>query len=223
MPLFPSRPILACHLARPDSAHPFPRCAMADSTHDTARIEDLLARARAGDAAAEEALFRHVHARILALAKKRIWDAEAARDIAQETLRTAFEKYRDAELPRGFYPWLFTILHHKIGNYLKRRRSESQHVEPGDVDLVTGGQALVVSQDGEIDYVDLVQALEKALRRLSGDCRQIFRLLVSGAGRQEICAAFAGEPIGTIDSRISRCRARLHACLEELRGEGKPS
>jgi RNA polymerase sigma factor (sigma-70 family) len=205
------------------AADPFTRCAMADPVHEIARIDDLLVRARAGDAAAEASLFRHVHARILALAKKRIWDAEAARDIAQETLRTAFEKYRDAELPRGFYPWLFTILHHKVGNYLKRRRSELQHIEPGDVHLLRGWEALVVSPDGEIAYVELVDALEKALRRVSGDCRKIFRLLVSGAGRQEICDAFAGEPIGTIDSRISRCRARLLAGLEELQKTRKPA
>ena len=194
---------------------------MADPLHETAGIEDLLARARAGDAEAENVLFTHVHARILQLAKKRIWDPEAARDIAQETLRTAFEKYRDAELSHGFFPWLFTILHHKVGNYLKRRRSERARIAPDDFDLLRGWEALTVSPDGEVAHLELRDSLEKALRQLSVECQKIFRLLLEGAGRQEICAAFGSEPIGTIDSRVSRCRARLLACLEALHAGGK--
>ena len=187
---------------------------MADQLHETASIEDLLARARAGDAVAENALFSRVHARILGLARKRIWDPEAAQDLAQETLRTALEKYRDAELSRGFYPWLFTILHHKIGNYLKRRRTERARFEPMDLDLPWGLEAQAAASESDVAYVDLGMALEKGLRGLSADCQLIFRLLIEGAGRREICAAFPEEPIGTVDSRISRCRARLLASLE---------
>jgi DNA-directed RNA polymerase specialized sigma24 family protein len=56
-------------------------------------LQEILVRARAGDVAAESVMFEHLHARVFALAKKRIWDEETARDLTQDTLSTAFDKY----------------------------------------------------------------------------------------------------------------------------------
>lgn len=194
---------------------------MSDRLQDTAGIEDLLARARAGDRGAENALFERVHARIVAVAKKRIWDEEAARDVAQETMRTVFEKYREADLTHGFFPWLFTILHHKAGNYLKRRRVEQRLAVREGALWPAGWEAAAVGLDPAIAVLDLEAALAKGLQQAGPECRRIFELLLAGAGRREIAAAFAGEPMGTIDSRISRCRARLLAYLDsQVRGGG---
>ncbi|MFQ5601259.1 MAG: RNA polymerase sigma factor [Candidatus Krumholzibacteriia bacterium] len=193
---------------------------MSDQSRQSVPIEDLLTRARAGDGEAESLLFEKAHARILALAEKRIWDPEAARDIAQETLRTAVEKYRDADLPCGFFPWLFRILHNKVGNYLKRRRVELARFESQDIAF--GWAALAVSPDPEIAALEFREVLGKALRRLSPECRRIFGLLLEGAGRQEILDAFPGEPMGTIASRLSRCRAKLLAEVEALHAKVRP-
>ncbi len=179
-----------------------------------AAIEDLIPRARAGDRDAENALFERLRARILALAKKKVWDEHSAEDLAQETLGTVLEKYRTAEMPRGFLAWAFTVLHNKVGNYLKRRRLEVARGAAGDPELTW--DTVGVSAEGEIAAIDLEESLEKGLRRSSPECRKVFSLLLSGAGREEIREAFGGEPIGTIDSRISRCRERLLRHLEDL-------
>jgi DNA-directed RNA polymerase specialized sigma24 family protein len=73
-----------------------------------------------------------------------------------------------------------------------------------------------LSRDGEIAAIDLTESLEKALRRVTPECRKVFSLLLAEAGREEIRAAFGGEPQGTVDSRISRCREKLLRYLEEL-------
>lgn len=182
--------------------------------HESAGLDDLLARSLAGDRRAESLLFDKLQARIAAVAEKRVWDREAAHDIAQETLRTAYEKYRSADLSRGLYPWLFTILHHKVGNYLKRRRVESARVER----LADGMERPDPESTNEQNLIVLRAALERALLRLAPECRTVFHLLLSGSGRREIQAAFPGEPLGTIDSRISRCRAKLLALLETSEG-----
>jgi RNA polymerase sigma factor (sigma-70 family) len=183
---------------------------MGDPLRDTQGVEDLLARALSGDPAAENRLFAHLDARLQALAKRRIWDPEAARDLAQETLRTAAEKYREADLSRGFYPWLFAIFHNKVGNYLKRRRVEAERRVPEEPWLAAEGTAAA----DETAAIDLWRDLERGLEAASTECRRIFELLLGGAGRREIAAAFPGEPQGTIDSRISRCRQRLLVHLE---------
>ena len=190
-----------------------------DPATEAMGIDALLARARRGDAAAENALFSRLHARTLALAKKRIWDNVAAEDVAQETIRTALEKYREADLQHGLFPWLFTILHHKVGNYLARRQRDQVRFGSGGIPHASESASLVVS--GGQSMVELVHSLEKALQRLSGDCRRIFRLLLEGASREDIRNAFGDEPMGTIDSRISRCRSRLLTMLEETEGGGR--
>jgi len=179
---------------------------------DTPGIQELLERARQGDREAENHLFDRLNARILALAKRRVRDEEAARDIAQETMRTVFEKYRSANLPRGLLPWVFVVLRHKVGNYLKRSRVEgARRIVVEDTWMA---EAVGLSPNGERAAFDLVRQLEIALGRATEECRKIFRLLLSGAGRHEIRAAFGDEPLGTIDSRISRCRRKLVEAIE---------
>jgi DNA-directed RNA polymerase specialized sigma24 family protein len=62
--------------------------------------------------------------------------------------------------------------------------------------------------------IELLSSVESALQGLQPECRRIFALLLSGASRHEVLAAFGDVPIGTIDSRISRCRDKLLAALE---------
>jgi RNA polymerase sigma factor (sigma-70 family) len=180
--------------------------------------DDVVRRARAGDHAAEEQLFAHLTARVHALAKKRIWDEDAALDIAQETLRTAYEKFREADLARGLLPWVFAILHNKVGNYLKRRRAEIARGAAGDPSIAWDAIGPVAAEvEGA---VEIAESLAKGLRAASAECRAIFRLLLSGATRTEIAEGFPGEKVGTIDSRISRCREKLLRYLEALWREG---
>jgi RNA polymerase sigma factor (sigma-70 family) len=192
---------------------------MTDRLHRMTSVEDLLALARQGDAEAENALFTRIHARILAVAKKRIWDSEAALDVVQDTMRTVLEKYREADLPAGLFPWLFTILHHKVGNYVKRRRAEVKRLDPREHSAGMWEQLAITEESAS--FVELTATLEKGLRELPAECQRIFRLLLEGAGRQEIRDAFGGGNQGTIDSRISRCRARLLAYLEAQGTEGR--
>ena len=179
-----------------------------------AAIEDLLQRALSGDRSAEGALFERLHARILVVAVKRLRDPERGRDLAQDVIRTALEKYRGADLSHGFLPWAFTILHHKVGNYLKHHRVTARH-EGGSVEALDWSTLGVAARE-ESGGFELRELLAKALRALSAECRRVFRLLLDDADREEIRQAFGGEPLGTTYSRISRCRDRLLAAMQEL-------
>jgi RNA polymerase sigma-70 factor (ECF subfamily) len=189
---------------------------MQTRSQEKSLVEALLAKARGGDRAAEAELFAQLQKRVTALAEAKVWDREAARDLAQDTVRTAFEKYREAPMEHGLYPWLFTILHHKVGNYLKRRRAEQTRLVGFGTDAA-GPEPAAIEEIGAIDLRDSIQS---ALLRMTAECRKVFRLLLAGATRKELCAAFAGEPAGTVDSRIARCRSKLLAFLEgETRGK----
>lgn len=186
---------------------------MSDSRVAADSISELLRRAQGGDSTAENALFGQLHARTLSLAKRRIRDEQAAQDIAQETVKTALEKYLSADLSRGMLPWVFTILRNKVGNYLKKRRTETAHMARPPAPLEWSAVGVVADDAGSIDLID---SLEKALGRSTEECRRIFDLLLADAPREEIRRAFGDEPIGTTYSRISRCRDKLLQELESL-------
>jgi RNA polymerase sigma-70 factor, ECF subfamily len=190
---------------------------MSKHLQEASGFGSLLERAWGGDRDAENALFEKLHARILALAKKRIWDEESARDLAQETLRTAFEKYRQIDRQRSFLPWVVTIFHNKAGNYIKKRQTQRKHLESGDVPPAWSSADTFAGDEGRV--VDLVEWVERALLKASSDCRTIFRLLLLEAGRKDIHDAFPGESPGAVDSRISRCRDKLLREMERLGGE----
>lgn len=183
---------------------------MIDRVENAEGLDDLLARARAGNGAAENVLFQRIHARIHSLAKRRLWDREAAKDIAQEVMLTVYEKYRGAKMPHGLLPWIFAILRNKVGNYLKRQRTSSRFIQRD----LPGWDAVGVSPEEDVAGFHLCRLIENALERFSPECRKVFRMLIEGAERNEIREAFGGEPIGTTDSRISRCRAKLLSYLE---------
>lgn len=175
----------------------------------------LLAQALAGDPAAERRLFELLDARIRSLARKKVWDAEAAQDIAQETLRTVFEKYRVAEFHHGFLPWVFTILHHKVGNHLKKARLAREIGGLSTTGEAGALEAAAVAADDPIAATDLYLAIERGMQALSAECREVIRLLLSGAERGEIHQALGGGNPGTLDSRISRCRRKLLDIIED--------
>lgn len=198
---------------------------MPDAPPDPAGIDALLASARSGDKAAEETLLSLLSARLYEVAKRRLRNEEDARDAAAETLATAWSRYQHAEMPGGFLPWVFTILRNKIGNALKRARTAERLVpieaadEAGAAAGAAGPEGVMgpaaETPDEAIDRRRLEVRLRAALARLPAECRRIFRLLIGGGTRAEILTAFPGERPGTVDSRISRCRSRLHALLEE--------
>ncbi len=176
-------------------------------------LSETLRLARRGELGAESLLFQYLRDRVLALARKRMWDPALAEDLTQDTMRTVIEKYREADLSHGLLPWVFTVLHHKIGNHLKRRRTE---LEARDTLAVQAWDVVGLASAGETERFDLADAIAKALRMTSQECRKVFALLLRERDAQEIRREFGDEPIGTTYSRISRCREKLLRHLESL-------
>jgi RNA polymerase sigma-70 factor (ECF subfamily) len=190
---------------------------MPDRSAALLTVDDLLARARAGDRSAENDLFGKLHARILDVAKRRVSSADTARDLAQDVVQTALEKYREAAMPAGLLPWIFTILHHKVGNHLKKDRIRARTQGPPLHELDERRTIAWTVDEGA--HHDLFDVLAKALQAMSAECRHVFRLLAGGALAEDVRRDFGDGPIGTTYSRISRCRERLHAAVAELERE----
>jgi RNA polymerase sigma-70 factor (ECF subfamily) len=89
--------------------------------------------------AAFEALYQASFARVYAMARWQLGDADAAQDVVSQTFLKAFEHRRRAPAGEGMTLWLFRIARNTVIDYLRVHRRRASHttsldelVEPAD-------------------------------------------------------------------------------------------
>lgn len=133
-------------------------------------------------------------------------DAADADDLVQATLERALSAWRGRRDQAALQPWLFSILYRR---FLDERRRAARW---GRLRALFAGQAA--------DQPELAPSPERvhagreqlaAFARLPAEQRAVLLLVaVEGFGYREAAEAL-GVPIGTVMSRLSRARERLHA------------
>ncbi len=165
----------------------------------------LLANAAAGDRDAEEQLFRTLRARLMIIAKRRVWEKEAAEDVVQQTCLTVLQKYRDEEYPAGFEVWVNTVLRMKIGNYLQSKKTIQQRFE-----YRSGAeQVSEPSPDLEARLIDCLKKIVRANPRYG----RVLNLSYQGYKTAELCGRLH-VTTSNLHSILSRGRAVMTRCLE---------
>jgi RNA polymerase sigma-70 factor (ECF subfamily) len=152
-------------------------------------------------------------------------DADAA-DLTQEVLQavTTAAGRLDYDPRRGsFRGWLFTVAHHKLYDFLARRRRECQG--SGD----SNGQLLLEQQPAREDDAEVWDA-EYARRLFAWAADQVrgsfhettwsafWRTAVDGQSGKEVAEAL-GLTVAAVYLAKSRVMARLKKCLREFQGE----
>lgn len=176
-------------------------------------MEELLARARAGDTAAEERLFQHLLVRFELLAKRRVRDGETARDIAQESCMAVFSKYKAEESINNFAAWTYGVLRMKIGNHIQKDKTERKVVSAGsDIESIAGNPCEI----GHELKNALLACLKKVLKVRTQYARAL-NLCHLGYGTDEVCERL-GVNRGNLYVILNRGRAVLKQCLDKGRG-----
>jgi RNA polymerase sigma-70 factor (ECF subfamily) len=173
---------------------------------------ELIARARAGDAAAERDLYEAHVDRVYRLVYRFAGDADLARDVTQDTFIRAFERLSDFRGESRFATWLHSIAVSVALNRLrevKRRRAR-------EVDLEEGREVAGTARDAE---PDLKGRLAEAIDDLPEGYRTVFVMHdVEGYTHEEI-GAVLGVEVGTSKAQLSRARAKLRVALADFAGE----
>lgn len=162
-----------------------------------------LARARAGDAAALEALFRAFEQPVYNLARRICRNVEDAEDVLQETF---FEVCRSIGRYRGdgsLWGWIRTIAASKA--LMRLRRNKYRDTDELQDDVLPARR----------EDAALAMDLEAALERLSEASRAVVWLHdVEGYTHEEI-AGMMGKTASFSKSQLARAHARLRAWLGE--------
>lgn len=142
------------------------------------------------------------YARLLAGERSR------ADDLVQDTLERSWARRHLWRPGSDLRAWLFTIMHNV---YVNRIRRYEPLVLDDAFDLPTPAV-----QENALELRDL----HRALARLPADHREVLLLVAVEEMRYADVADVLHIPVGTVMSRLSRARARLHALMN---GEAAPT
>jgi RNA polymerase sigma-70 factor (ECF subfamily) len=175
---------------------------------DSSEAADLVARARAGEFPAFEALYaRHV-GRVHAICLRMTGDVDRAEELTQDAFVRAWRKLDLLRTDEGFEPWLVRLAVNVVRSDRRvffRRRGREQPLDDR-IDQATAS-ARRPTAGASID-------LEQALRGLPERARHVFVLHdVEGYGHEEI-ADLLNVKTGTSKSQLHRARKLLREALQ---------
>lgn len=190
-----------------------PRGATTRPTQTTIVDQLVLARAKAGNEAALETLYRHFEAPVYTLARRLTRTPHDAEDVLQETFLEVLRSIGRFRGDGSFAGWIRKVTASKALMRLRTQRSRVPEEELSEelADAIAAdrdhGVAPIATAPERLD-------LEAALARLPDTARAVIWLHdVEGYSHDEI-AAMVGKTASFSKSQLARAHARLREMLE---------
>jgi RNA polymerase sigma-70 factor (ECF subfamily) len=174
----------------------------------------MRARVRAGDRDAFAHLFGAYARTVYNHAFRLTGDWSTAEDVMSLTFLEAWRQHGRVHVEGGsLRPWLLGIATNLVSNQRRAARRHRQVM----AELPPPPEAVpdfAEEAGGRIDDAARIAALHDALARLRRPDREVLALCVwAGLDYREAAEAL-GIPVGTVRSRLSRARAKLHRLTE---------
>ena len=183
-----------------------PRTADApDGTVDLDEVR-LIRRAKEGDVAAFEGLYRRYSRRVFGLCLRMTSDRSVAEDLAQESFVRVWERLDRFEGGARFAPWILKVTANVVLSHRRTRRRKFDRERPTEwLDDVPESAPAAPPGSG----VDL----ERAIGSLPNGARTVFVLHdVEGLRHREI-SELLGVAEGTTKAQLHRARRMLREAL----------
>lgn len=182
--------------------------------------QQLLERARAGDAQALETLLDRRQAQVYRFGLKMCRDPDDAKDVVQDTLVAMARGVRDFRGASSISTWLYSVA--RSFCIKKRRRSKFAPEERSlDADGAVEARRLADPSKGPDDLLagrQIERALDEAIDALEPIYRQVLLLRdVEGLTAPEV-AEVLGVSVQAVKSRLHRARLTVRARLAPLLG-----
>ncbi len=180
----------------------------------TVEWAELIGRvAASGDRDAFRILFEHFAPRIKGFLVKTGMDADAAEEIAQNTLVAVWRKAGQFDpTSAGAAAWIFTIARNLRIDAARRAARQARASQPAE--LVDEPEA-EESPETIMTRRDDVSRVSAALLRLSEEQSEVVRMSFIEERPHAEIAEILGIPLGTVKSRIRLATRRLRDLLDE--------
>lgn len=177
--------------------------------------ETLVRRVQEGDRQAFEALIIEHHRRLFVLAHGILRDPHAAEDATQLAFIDIWRKIGSLREAAAFDAWSYRLLVRICHREAKRQRTDHGVLQPLDVDVASGFDAIGVVVDRD--------RLERAFLRLPLDQRTVVAMRFLLDMTPEHIADTLEIPRPTVYSRLHRALRSMRAALEADERLGLPA
>ncbi|SFM00197.1 RNA polymerase sigma factor [Marinobacter zhejiangensis] len=144
-----------------------------------------------------------------------------AEDLVQDVMVKLFPRLEEVEAVEQLRPWLNRVLYRQFID-ATRKKGRQNEVSVSTLTDVADQAGFLDSFDSDsadafdhISQEQLGQSLTRVLGKLSPDQRTLLLLHDADGWRQDDIAQVLDVPVGTIKSRLHRCRARLRELLQK--------
>ena len=179
----------------------------------------LVHQAKNGSLEAFSALMELYQTKVYNLALRMTGSPEDAADLCQETFLNAWKGLPNFQGNSSFSTWIYRLTNNACIDFIRREKTRrgmdvlSLNDDEKDFDELIPDNA--PTPQAKLEEKERREALNRGLRKLSEEHRQVLLLReVSGLSYTEI-AAIVGVEEGTVKSRIARARLSLRNILRE--------
>lgn len=177
--------------------------------------EELIARARRGDAEAFRNIFERYTRPVISFIFYMVGARELAEELAQETFVRAYKSIHKLRDEARLSTWLFGIAKNVARESLRSRGREAQHLElnsaqESETDLASPVEKLLDKE--------LAGVMRRALDQLDEDKRLVFVLKIYRQHSYEEICAITGFSLPKVRNDLYRARAELRRLLSPYLG-----
>ncbi|NBU75163.1 MAG: sigma-70 family RNA polymerase sigma factor [Planctomycetes bacterium] len=189
---------------------------------DSPGEQELLNRARSGDADSFCLLVAQHQSRLFTCVYRMLGHMEDAQDVVQEAFLNAYLSLSQFKGDARFFTWIYRIA---LNAAISHRRKAMHRINARMIPIDESGsgfdpQAADIPADAGLIFEDNSRQLHAALDRLSPDHRAVLVMKDMEDMRYESMAEILEVPIGTIRSRLHRARLELRSILEQETDSG---
>jgi RNA polymerase sigma-70 factor (ECF subfamily) len=166
--------------------------------------------ARAGDAAAWNALFKRYQLPLYTYVFELVHHEQTSLDIVQESFINAARHIGSLREDAKFGSWLFGIAHQKCVLHWRKQRPENIPIDEQEElpDPATSPDELLISQEQEAEFMKIVDQLSPSHRSV------LLLHFVEDFSVEEIAAVTGTRP-GTVKSRLHYAKNALRQLLSK--------
>lgn len=183
---------------------------------------DLVAKARAGEAKASEALYRKHVGSVHGLVHRMLRGAPEVEDLVQDVFVRAFRGLPGFKGGARFRTWLLQIATNACLNHLAKAERRYVHesldapIGEGDTGLGDRLDSGVAGPEELFERGEIGERVEAALARLKPEFRAVVVLRDVQDLPYEEVASTLGLQLGTVKSRLARARRQIQQWLGDL-------
>lgn len=183
------------------------------------KTSELADKARQGDRAAFEALYKAYSKKIYYFALQNTGSEAAAEDVTSETFADAMESIGSLRSGEAFSGWLFAIAYKKcadhIGSTSRNTRIENEELLSSDV----LGETVMLPYD-YAESRETVAKLKEIIDTLSPDQRSAVIMYYYDEMSVSEVAEAMGTNVNNVSQKLHRARKRIKKQIEKLIGKG---